>query len=164
VAIAASASAQDLVMLDVPFVSQHKNGCGAASVAMVLQYWQNQRGQSPVVDPAEVYRTIYDNGARGVYASAMETYFRRHGFRTFALRGEWRDLQEHLGKGRPLIVALKTGRDDRHFVVVTGLDHRPDLLLKHDPAAGRKLLKQSRAEFEKQWKAAGNWTLLAVPE
>ena len=31
------------VWLDVPFVSQQKDGCGAASVAMVMQYWFNLR-------------------------------------------------------------------------------------------------------------------------
>ena len=28
------------VWLDVPFVKQQKNGCGAASIAMVMRYWQ----------------------------------------------------------------------------------------------------------------------------
>jgi hypothetical protein len=48
-------------------------------------------------------------------------------------------------------------------VVVTGLDRQQELVLKHDPAE-RKLLKQHRSDFEKEWKATGNWTLLAVPE
>ena len=33
------------VWLDVPFVKQEKNGCGAASVAMVMQFWQRQQGR-----------------------------------------------------------------------------------------------------------------------
>src|SRR5216684_880984 len=33
------------VWLDVPFVKQEKDGCGAASIAMVMQYWQAQQGQ-----------------------------------------------------------------------------------------------------------------------
>jgi hypothetical protein len=72
-------------------------------------------------------------------------------------------MKDHLEKGRPLIVALNAGHGDLHYVVVTGLDWQRDIVLKHDPA-GRKLLKQHRAEFEKEWKAAGGWTLLAVPE
>jgi len=27
------------VWLDVPFVKQEKEGCGSASVAMIMQYW-----------------------------------------------------------------------------------------------------------------------------
>ena len=93
----------------------------------------------------------------------MESYLQERGFRTFAFRGEWKDLREHLEKGRPLIVALKTGRDNLHYVVVSGLDWQEGVVLKNDPAE-RRLLKQTRSSFEKEWKAAGNWTLLALPQ
>ena len=78
-------------------------------------------------------------------------------------KGNWEDLESHLQKGRPLIVALRSGRDDLHYVVTTGLDPQQSLLLKHDPA-GRKLMKQHRTEFESQWRGANNWTLLALPD
>jgi Papain-like cysteine protease AvrRpt2 len=32
--------------LDVPFVKQEKDGCGAASIAMVMQYWRRQQPKS----------------------------------------------------------------------------------------------------------------------
>ena len=151
------------VWLNVPFVSQEKNGCGAASVAMVMRYWQRQKGQLEIANALEIQRALYSPSARGIYASDLEWYLRQHGFQTFAVRGEWQDLKHHLDQGRPLIVALKVGRGDLHYVVVTGLDWQQNLVLKHDPA-GRRLLKQHRADFEREWKAAGNWTLLAVPE
>jgi ABC-type bacteriocin/lantibiotic exporter with double-glycine peptidase domain len=93
----------------------------------------------------------------------MERYFEQHGFRTFGFRGEWKDLREQLEKGRPLIVALNTGHGNLHYVVVAGLDWQEGVVLTNDPAE-RKLLKQERSNFEKEWKAAGNWTLLAVPQ
>jgi ABC-type bacteriocin/lantibiotic exporter with double-glycine peptidase domain len=142
--------------LEVPFVSQEENGCGAASIAMVMQYWRRD------ADPEAIQRALYSPKARGIYASDLERYLREHGFTTFAVNGQWTDLKHHLEKGRPLIVALKPGRKDLHYVVVTGLDWRQELVLTNDPAR-RKLLKQHRAEFEREWKAAGNWTLLAVP-
>ena len=142
--------------MEVPFVSQEKNGCGAASIAMVMQYWQLH------ADPEAIQRALYSPKARGIYASDLERYLRQHGFSTFAINGEWTDLKHHLEKGRPLIVALKSGRDDLHYVVVTGLDLRQELVLTHDPAR-RKLLKQHRADFEKEWRGAGNWALLALP-
>jgi len=151
------------VWLDVPFVSQEKNGCGAASVAMVMRYWQRQRGQPETANALDIQRALYSPRARGIYASNLERYLRQHGFRTFAIKGEWQDLKDHLEKGRPLIVALNAGHGDLHYLVVTGLDWQRDIVLKHDPA-GRKLLQQHRAEFEKEWKAVGGWTLLAVPE
>jgi len=166
------------VWLDVPFVKQEKDGCGAASVAMVMQYWFNLRNcadgkqagkgacaPSESVDAAEIHRALYAPGARGVYASAMERYFKQRGFNTFAFRGEWDDLLNHLRKGRPLIVALKPSdaAAPLHYVVVAGLDLRAELVLLNDPAQ-RKLLKQDRADFEKQWNGANKWTLLALPQ
>jgi len=156
------AAEQSGVWLDVPFVKQDKNACGAASIAMVMQYWQ-QHGQPALADARQIQRALYSHEGQGIYADDLERYLKQQGFQTFAFQGAWEDLREHLEKGRPLIVALKTGRDDLHYVVVTGLDWQQDVLLKNDPAE-RKLLKQSRASFEKEWKAAANWTLLAVPQ
>jgi predicted double-glycine peptidase len=169
------------VWIDVPFVKQEKDGCGAASIAMVMQYWQRQEQQParPDSDPAQIQRELYSAKAHGIYASDMERYFKEKGFRTFTIRGEWEDLKQHLDKGRPLIVALKPAalkppheRDARvyigdgtplHYVVVAGMDPGQGLVLVNDPAQ-RKLLKQDRASFERDWNAAGNWTLLALPQ
>lgn len=157
----------DGVLLDVPFVKQEKDGCGAASVAMVMQYWLKQQGRSDgaIVDANEIHRAMSAQGGRAVYASAMKRYFEQHGFSVFPFRGEWNDLQDHLRKGRPLIVALRSSGADAslHFVVVAGLDSGAGIVSLNDPAR-RKLLKQSRNDFEKQWSGANQWTLLAVPQ
>ena len=99
-------------------------------------------------------------GADGIYASAMERYFQEHEFRTFSFRGDWEMLKQHLQKGRPLIAALAPSgpNAELHYVVVVGLDTDRDLILLNDPAR-RKLLKQDRSDFEKQWGVTGNWTL-----
>jgi predicted double-glycine peptidase len=153
------------VWLDVPFVKQEKDGCGAASIAMVMQYWQQQRSQpaGSDADAILIQHLLYSAKARGIYASDMERYFREKGFRTFTIRGEWEDLKQHLDKGRPLIVALKPegGRAPLHYVVVTGMDQQ--VVMVNDPAQ-RKLLKQDRSSFERQWSAADKWTLLALPQ
>lgn len=153
--------------LDVPFVKQEKNGCGSASIAMLMQYWRKQQGRS-LSDSAQadqIHQTLYVPGSDGIAASAMERYFQEHQFRTFSFRGDWDILQQHLQKGRPLIAALKPSgsNGDLHYVVVVGLDPEQDLLLLNDPAH-RKLLKQDRSDFEKQWSATGEWTLLALPQ
>jgi ABC-type bacteriocin/lantibiotic exporter with double-glycine peptidase domain len=150
------------VWLDVPFVAQEKNACGAASLAMVVQYWERQQGEPVSADAKQIERMLYSPQARGIYASDMKLYLQQQGFQTFAFQGNWKDLKAHLERGRPLIVALNVGQRDLHYVVVAGLDSIEDVILKNDPAE-RKLLKQDRSSFEKQWKAAGNWTLLAVP-
>ena len=161
---ALAVAAEPALWLDVPFVGQEKNGCGAASIAMIMQYWQRQQpGQSPVAKVEEIQRALYCRRARGIYASDLEQYLKQHGFRTFAIRGEWADLRDHLERGRPLIVALNSGHGDLHYVVVTGLDSEQEVVVKHDPAV-RKLLQQHRADFEREWEVTGNWTLLALPE
>jgi ABC-type bacteriocin/lantibiotic exporter with double-glycine peptidase domain len=157
------ASSPSGVWLDVPFVKQEKNGCGAASIAMILQYWQHEQSQAATANAEQIQQMLYSSKAHGIYASDLEHYLDQHGYRTFGFRGQWSDLKEHLEKGRPLIVALKPPRQaEFHYVVVTGLDWEQDLVLTNDPAE-RKLLKQTRFEFEKEWKATNNWTLLAVP-
>lgn len=160
------------VWLDVPFVRQEKNGCGAASIAMVMQYWQKQQAapgraasDPSASDPEAIQTTLYSSEARGIYASDMERYLQQHGFRTFAFVGRWDDLKQHLEKGRPLIVALKplTGESALHYVVVAGLDWQENVVLVND-AAQRKLLKEDWTSFQKEWNVAGNWTLLALPQ
>jgi ABC-type bacteriocin/lantibiotic exporter with double-glycine peptidase domain len=94
----------------------------------------------------------------------MVRYFQRNGYATFAFAGDWSDLKQHLEKGRPLIAALKPGSMvPLHYVVVVGLDQERQLVLLNDPAQ-RKLLKEDRSRFEQEWKGAGRWTLLALPE
>ena len=154
------------IWVDVPFVKQEKDGCGAASIAMVMQYWQLQQGRSgnPTADAAQIQRALHSNAAHGIYASDMQRYFQQNGYVTFAFAGQWSDLRQHLEEGRPLIVALKPGSMvPLHYVVVAGLDEERKLVLLNDPAQ-RKLLKEDRSSFEQEWTGAGRWTLLALPE
>jgi ABC-type bacteriocin/lantibiotic exporter with double-glycine peptidase domain len=161
---ALAAAAAPGVWLDVPFVEQEREGCGAASVAMVMQYWRNQQGKAlgQNADAVQIQRALYSAEAHGIFASQVERYFQQNGFQTFAFKGEWADLRQHLQKGRPLLVALKPGRALLHYVVVAGLDSDDGPVLLNDPAR-RKLLKQDRASFEREWTAAEKWTLLAIP-
>lgn len=156
--------------IDVPYVAQQKDGCGAAVISMVMQYWERQQGQAASArsQPETIFRTLYSGSAHGIYASAMERYLQQNGFRTFAFSGKWQDFARELQKGRPLIVALKPDASGSlHYAVVAGVDLNGDpdrqLVLLNDPAR-RKLLKEGRAEFERDWKATNNWTLLAVPQ
>ncbi|MGA2483268.1 MAG: C39 family peptidase [Candidatus Acidiferrales bacterium] len=165
-AIAAADNGAAGVWLDVPFVKQPENGCGAASIAMVLRYWSAHDVQVPPdkSEPPAIQRALYSAKAKGIFASAMARYLDNAGMQAYAFRGEWADLRHHLSLGRPLIAALKprSGGAPLHYVVIVGLDWDRDAVFVNDPARG-KLLRVERPEFEKQWRAAGNWTLLAVP-
>jgi predicted double-glycine peptidase len=155
------------VWLDVPFVKQSEEGCGSASLAMVLQYWNGHGKSIPGerFDADAIQAKLYSRKERGILASSMRKYLEDSGFRVFAVAGEWNDLRTHLSEGRPLIVSLQPGskRTPLHYVVVTGIDWEHQAVFLNDPARGQ-LLRVERAEFEKEWQAVRNWMLLAVPE
>lgn len=149
----------------MPFVRQPKEGCGAASLSMVMLYWQHQLGVHPAADSdvTQIQKQLYEPRLHGIPAEAMQLYLRQHGYNAFTLRGTWKDLQRQLQKGRPLIAALKPqGQSELHYVVIDGVDSEKGLVSMNDPAE-RKLLTQERAAFEKHWRATQNWLLLAVP-
>ena len=158
------------VWLEVPYIKQTEDGCGSASIAMLLQYWSAHG--TPIAEGranvSAIQKQLYSRKARGIFASDMERYFRDSGFREFALRGEWSDLREHLEKGRPLIVSIQPAgqpsisKAPLHYVVVTGMDWDREAVFVNDPARG-KLLRIERQEFEKEWEATRRWMLLAVP-
>lgn len=152
--------------LDVPYVHQEKDGCGSASVAMVMQYWAEK--QAPVAaersNASRIQKELYSRQAHGIYASAMEQYLRESGFEVFAFRGGWEDLREHIAKGRPLILALEPSRGAAlHYVVLVGIAPDNAGVLLNDPARS-KLFKIGHDEFTRQWQGAAGWTLLALPK
>src|SRR2546429_2914373 len=156
------------IWLDVPFVKQEKNLCGAACVLMVMQYWSGTSGGSRLPENsnmAGIAKELYSKVAGGVFGRDMELYFKEQGFQTFVFRGEWTDLEHHLSMGRPLIACLEAGKKGTplHYVVIAGIDRQNGFVLLNDPAR-RKLLKTRRSSFEKAWGQTEQWTLLAVPQ
>ncbi len=150
--------------LDVPYVHQEKDGCGSASLAMILRYWQGKN--VPVAegraDPLRIQRELYAAKPKGIYASDMERYLLESGFDVYTMRAEWSDLRSQVAKGRPLIAGLKPKGVPPHYVVIVGIAPGDAEVLVHDPERG-KLQHIERLEFEKDWRGTENWTLLAVP-
>lgn len=153
--------------LDIPYVKQPRDGCGAACISMVLQYWARKDPQFhcdvPSVEP--IQQELYSAKAHGIYARDMERYLQQKGLRVFVFRGNWEAIQDHIAKGRPLIVCLREGHGlDRtlHYVVVVGFNRAENLVLLNDPA-GKKLAVVRLTDFEKSWRGEHYWTLLALP-
>lgn len=143
--------------LSVPLVRQAKNGCGAASVAMVAQYWNPQS----TVTPTQIYERLYDREGGGIRLADMKKWLADAGYHAVTFRGQRADLDEHLQKGRPLIVGLRNGaRKQMHFVVVTGFDG--DQLLVNDPTKSRPR-RLSATQFDREWGLGDRWILLATP-
>lgn len=159
-AFIAPSKAAEGIWLDVPFIAQEAEGCGAASLAMVMDYWRGHGRTAGPADAPEIFRQLNAPDRKGIPAESMPKYLEAHGFTAFAFSGEWADLRHHVERGRPLIVALKTGADSFHYAVVAGVS---DGTISLNDPADRKLRLFSREDFEKQWLATGQWTLLAVP-
>ena len=142
--------------LAVPFVPQQKDTCGAASLTMVLRFWGED------VSHDEVKAAVVEAGRPGINGSRLEAFARARGYFALAYASDAAQLRESLAKGRPLIVALRTGRGLDHDVVVTGVDAAGNVTL-HDPAVGRDR-HVARAEFEKSWSGTSHWALLVLPQ
>ena len=148
--------------LDIPFVQQTAAACGPASAAMVMQYWARERPErtSLAAEADRVARMPVP--AKGITGANLVRVLERAGFRVFVVNAERRDLEDHLAKGRPLIVCFapagKSG--PLHFAVVAGLES--DTIVLNDPTRG-KLFREDLGRFLRQWSVTDNWTLLAVP-
>lgn len=154
----------ELQWLDVPYVRQVDAGCGAAAIAMVMQYWirQDKRLDPAAADADRIFKLLAPSPGKGISGQALKRYLEGQGFDAFVFDGEMRDLQQHLAKGRPLVVCLapRTSRALLHYVVAVGVSDSEVVL--HDPARGQ-LFHEGLQRFSREWKATGNWALLAVP-
>jgi ABC-type bacteriocin/lantibiotic exporter with double-glycine peptidase domain len=61
--------------LSVPFVSQHKDTCGAAALAMVLRYWSED------VTQEDVARALVRPELHGIAGSQLAEFARSRGSR-----------------------------------------------------------------------------------
>jgi len=152
--------------INVPYVAQVRDGCGSATISMVLQYWAKKEGRPspPLADAQTIQSQLYSPKDHGITTTGMEAYFRKSGYRVFVFQGVWNDLAHHIRLGRPLIVGLQASGpiEPLHYVVVVGIDVARGFVLINDPAQ-QKMLRVSRQGFESEWEHTHNWTLLALP-
>ena len=156
--VAVSGIASEL-RLEAPLYRQIDKGCGAASLSIVLHYWADQRQIANPESPRVLYEKLYSDEAKGIRLSAMKAYLLENGFHAFTMRSTLDELESHVKKLRPVIVALRKGRR-LHYTVLTGIGR--DHLWLNDPAR-RKPRRISRRRFERQWAKGDRWMLLAVP-
>jgi tetratricopeptide (TPR) repeat protein len=149
------------VVLPVPFVHQKKDTCGAASLGMVLAYWDRAVPHDEIAAALMVEEE--EGPLHGVAGSRLAGFARERGLRAVAYVGDLDQLRDFVDKGRPLIVAWKVGEDRYHNVVVTGFDDEEGDVFVNDPAKGEHR-RVSREKFEERWAGASRWTLLVLPE
>ncbi len=160
VIVAQAGPLRETVRLNPPMIQQVNGGCGAASLAMLLGYWDSEGSGLP--SGARIYAELSESGIEGVRLARMKQYLADQGFHAFTLRASTEQIEQQLRKRRPVIVGFGHGApSDLHFVVVSGFDRKGFWL--HDPARSEpKRLK--RKKFQKLWDGGDGWTLIAVPQ
>jgi predicted double-glycine peptidase len=149
--------------LEVPLVRQVGSGCGAAAIAMVIQYWAGKDARLAGV-AAATERINLDLPAKGsgIPGSDLKAYLETRGFDVFVYSGDRADLENEFRKGRPVVVcfAPRSSRGPLHYAVVAGVDG--DTVWLNDPTRG-KLIPERLGRFQASWDFTENWSLLAVP-
>jgi ABC-type bacteriocin/lantibiotic exporter with double-glycine peptidase domain len=124
---------------------------------MVLQYY------GVAVSHDDVARELLQPELHGIAGSALAAFASGRGMTAVPHAGDIDHLRDHVGKGRPMIVAWAMGKGRFHDVVVVGFDEARDRVIVHDPARGASRAVKMDT-FRRQWAGAGYWTLLVAPK
>lgn len=154
VAVADRSVSRARVLLDVPYVTQGPDLCGGAAAAMVMRYW----GDAPAT--AEDFAALVDSDVSGIRASVLVEDLDNRGWQALTFRGSRSLVQDHLARGRPVIVLVDSPDRAPHYVVITGWVDGS--VIVQDPSLGplRHLEEQA---FLDGWKRAEWWSLLLLP-
>ncbi|HYT74919.1 MAG TPA: C39 family peptidase [Vicinamibacterales bacterium] len=141
-------------VLDVPFVPQSEDLCGGAAAAMVMRYW----GARDV--HAATFAPLVDRSAGGIRTSALTAELQRRDWTATAGSGTSADLEQELGRGRPVIALIEDRPTRYHYVVVVGASSGKIIL--HDPARAPSRVVDARA-FDEAWAKTDRWMLILLP-
>jgi len=144
--------------IDVPFIKQENNYCGAASLAMVFKYWGKNISQYSIADK------IYEKSKKGVSSKNLKSFSEENGFLAFIYKGDLENIKENIKKGRPLIIAMSSNSPTGfHYIVVVGYNKDSSIILVNNSYSGK--LKTIRVkDFIKKWTKSDYWTLLILPK
>jgi predicted double-glycine peptidase len=151
-----------------PVRQDENHGCGAACVATVTTHWGVNLDE---------FRTRSRPAPKNATGLDLQAMAEELGLQAFAYEGSIADLEDNLGKGRPLIVMIpmplmsrggpvgallfnawnEFGRRPAHWVVVLGLLDDRHIVI-HDPASGPLLVRQR--QFQEWWAQMGNRCVL----
>jgi len=141
-----------------PIQQRNSVGCGPAALAMVLRCY----GES--VGAEDLSRALPPVQEDGVAAGSLRDLARSFGYKAHVIEGTFEDLEEHLRKGRPLIVGLVkpfiTGALP-HYEVVAGIHPVRGSVATIDPARGWTV--NSAEGFLEEWVGSGRLLLVIAP-
>jgi tetratricopeptide (TPR) repeat protein len=150
----------------VPFEKWlHRNYCGPACLAMVLNAWDETRpfSQQKIADE------IYDSASQSTYNSELVLYPRTLGFESYSFQGSLQILKDLVRKDIPVIVLTKTIKQvaKGHYRVVIGFDEDEGQIIFHDPLFGGRKAMRTKT-FMRIWELGkgrnqSRWMMAVVP-
>ena len=152
--LAAALSLAASLAIDVPYLPQTDALCGGAAAAMVFRYWGDAHAD------AQEFAALVDRRAGGIANDALTRAIDGRGWRTAPAGDSLAALRARMLDRQPVIVLLPDRGSLYHYVVVVAATD--DTVVVHDPSWGPS--RSLRApDFEREWKAAGYWSLLILP-
>lgn len=141
-------------------LQQQRTDCGLAALAMVAGAW----GRSWSVN--DMARQIKPTD-KGVKLGALRDLARARGLEAYAVKGQFKDLENELAKGRPVLLGLVLPFDQKknlhHFEVAIAMNPADGTVVTLDPASG-EMMKRSKKVLDLEWKHAGYATLVVVAD
>src|SRR3954471_20165092 len=152
--LAAALSLAASLAIDVPYLPQTDALCGGAAAAMVFRYWGDAHAD------AQEFAPLVDRRAGGIANDALTRAIGGRGWRTAPAGDSLAALRARIRDKQPIIVLLPDRGSLYHYVVVVAAGE--ETVVVHDPSWGPS--RSIRVvDFEREWKAAGNWSLLILP-
>lgn len=141
-------------LLDVPWVPQSEDLCGAAAAAMAFRFWGGRdAGMAP-------FEAVLAADGSGIRTADLVRVIRAQGWTALPIEGGLETVDWHLARGRPLIALIGVGGGRFHYVTIVG--RLGDEIVYHDPAVS-PYQRQSAGSFLEAWDASGRWSLLILP-
>ena len=137
-----------LLIENFPYIAQsHPNTCGAAALAMLLQYYDVSVTEKDfITEYPQIYQT-------GFYIPWLWEYSKKKGLKTESGSGDIEKVKNFIANDTPVLVyqfSYKGGR--QHFRIVIGYDDKNQVFILDDPTP--QMGKESRisyADFEELW-------------
>ena len=143
-----------LVVLDVPYVPQSEDMCGAAAVTMAFRYWGATDVRMSDFEP------LVARDGSGIAASDLLRATLEMGWEAVPFTGDLNAVSDQIGRGRPVIALIAVGGGRFHYVTVVGRLEKA--VVYHDPAVSPYQMMDT-LDFKTAWAESGYWTLLVLP-
>ena len=154
------------ILSNVPFYPQKKYQCGPAALAAVL----NAAPQSieirskKQITPDELVSQVYVPERKGSFQLEMIAATRRYNLVPYVLKPDMSVLFREVQAGNPVLVLVNQSFDWApvwHYAVVVGFDITKRIVLLHSGVD--KYLSTDMSTFERTWKRANYWAMVALP-